>query len=249
MALHVIVLERRELVHAPVERDRKFAGRIHITQQHLRDGRAAFLPGIPGLEDGVAALGFRHQAYGAAGEVHQNDLFARLMQGGQDVPLHLRQFDIGPVAGRESGHRNVHFLSFQTGRDTARKDHGIKAFQPGEDFFHRIDVVYGLAGFEIVETIDPHLQRIFQGNGGVRNRVVIAPHHLAVVGIRADEGDLAALLEREHAVVFQQHEGLTGHPPVKGSAPGTFHDAFGQFAPKRQAVEFAQPDACFDEPT
>src|ERR1035441_10612172 len=45
-----VPLRGRVLVPTAVEADRKFALRIVLPKKNLRDGRAAFLAGIPGVE-------------------------------------------------------------------------------------------------------------------------------------------------------------------------------------------------------
>ena len=47
------------------------------------------------------------------------------MERGQQLSLHLWQFDAGAVASLESRFVHAHLLSFETGRDTANEYHGL----------------------------------------------------------------------------------------------------------------------------
>ena len=57
VALHIVILHLRQLGDGLVERHRQLAGRVEVAVKRLHDGRAALLARIPGLQDGVAALG------------------------------------------------------------------------------------------------------------------------------------------------------------------------------------------------
>ena len=48
------------------------------------------------------------------------------MERGQQLSLHLWQFDAGAVASLESRFVHTHLLSFETGRDTANEYHGLR---------------------------------------------------------------------------------------------------------------------------
>ena len=139
MALHVVVLEIGQVIHAAVEGDGKLAGGSHVAEEDVRDGQTALLARIPGLEDGVAGFGLGNQADGAAGEVHEDDLLAGVMQGLQEVALHLRELDVRAVAALEAGQLHRHLLAFQAGRDAAREDHDVDVLQALE---HGIDVQF-----------------------------------------------------------------------------------------------------------
>ena len=128
-SFHGIVLKIGQLLHPLVEGDGQFPGRRYVAKEHIRDGRTSFLSGIPGLQDGVAGLGFRLQAHGTAGEIHQHHFFAGIMQGLQQMTLYLRQFDVLTVSTPESGQRNVHFFAFQLGRNTTGEYHDVVVVQ------------------------------------------------------------------------------------------------------------------------
>ena len=52
-ALHAVIVERRQLIHACVKSHRQMPGRIVVARQGLADGGAAFLARIPGIENGI----------------------------------------------------------------------------------------------------------------------------------------------------------------------------------------------------
>ena len=67
------------------------------------------------------------------GAVDEDDLFASLFQGLEEVALHLGQFDMGAVATLETVDVDRHLLTFEGCRDTTHEDHLVDALELGDD--------------------------------------------------------------------------------------------------------------------
>ena len=214
---------------------------------------AALLPGIPGLKDGVAALGFGHQPHGTAREVDQNYLFATLAEPLEDLALDGRKFDAGAVAPAESGYLHLHFLSLEPGRNAARENHVIHAAEvlhqvflchhPGSDSRcnQGVSNPAGIKGTQVRETL---LQAFQQGDGLVRNGVVVAPHHFHVVAVGSDQGHARIGRQGQDGIpVLQEDQGFPGHLAGQFQVFGTLDDLFRQVVPGRFPVHLAQAEA------
>ena len=182
---------------------------------------AALLPGIPGLKDGIAALGFGHQPHGTARKVHQNYLFAGLAEPLQHLSLDGRKFDAGAVAPAESGNLHLHFLALEPGRNATRENYVIHA----AEVFHQVFLGHypgagsrcdqgvcnpaGIKGTQVRETL---LQALQQGDGLVRNGVVVAPHHFHVVAVGSDQGHARIGRQGQDGIpVLQEDQRFPGH--------------------------------------
>ena len=240
-SFHGIVLKIGQLLHVLIEGDGQFPGRRYVAKEHIRDGRTSFLSGIPGLQDGVAGLGFRLQAHGTAGEIHQHHFFAGIMQGLQQMTLYFRQFDALAVPALESGQRNVHLLPFQLGRNAAGEHHDIVLIQAfGTDI-----VTNQLATFIIDQVLYAFLQGIQQGDAMLRNRVVIAPEHFAVVGVGPHQGDARLGVQRQYIVpVLQKDDAFLRHLQRQRTVLLPFHDLVRKRGPGLHVpVQFSQANA------
>ena len=214
---------------------------------------AALLPGIPGLENGVATLRFGHQSHGAARKVHQNHLFATLAEPLEDLALDGRKFDAGAVAPAESGYLHLHFLALEPGRNATRENYVIHAAEVLHQVFlchypgagsrcnQGVRDTAGIKGTQVRETL---LQAFQQGDGLVRNGVVVAPHHFYVVAIGADQRHPRIFRQGQNIVaVLQEDQRFPGHLAGQFQVFGTLDRLFRQVVPGRFAVHLAQAEA------
>ena len=136
MSFHIIILNFRQLVRILVEGYGQFSRRNNIAKKNIGNSRATVLPRIPGLQNGVAGFGFRHQTNGRAREVDQHHLFTSVVKGCNQSALNTRQFNVGAVAARKARDVHRHFLAFQTWRYSACKHHNINVFQKIHNRIH-----------------------------------------------------------------------------------------------------------------
>ena len=77
----------------------------------------------------------------------------------------------------------------------------------------------------------------------MRNGVVVAPHHLYVVAVGADQGHARIGRQGQHGIpVLQEHERFAGHAARQGQMFGTLHHLFRKVIPRRFPVHFAQAE-------
>ena len=100
------------------------------------------------------------------------------------------------------------------------------------------------AGAEGDHVRQPFADGIEQGHGRIRDRVVVAPLHFGVIGVRTDQGDLRIGGERQDVpAVLQQDQAFPGNLQRKGTVLRTFHDGRIQVVPRRHIVHLTQFEA------
>ena len=127
--LHRIILVVGQLFGGAIERDGQFATGVAVTEEHVGHSRSALLPGIPHLQDGIARFRLGLQGNGRARTVDQYDALAGILQGPQEVALHLGQFYAGAVATAETFHTDGHLLALQSRRNATHEDHRLRTLQ------------------------------------------------------------------------------------------------------------------------
>jgi hypothetical protein len=108
-----------------VKGNRQTACGIIAPAKSIRDGRAAFLAGIPCFEYGISVLVDPVNRQRAAVHEHDNQ---RLASHGHSLNQSLLRFgkiDAGAVSAEKPGLAHRHFFAFQFTGDTNRGNHDI----------------------------------------------------------------------------------------------------------------------------
>ena len=241
MAFHIVILHLREVLYALIEGNGQFGRWIDVAKQDIGNGGAAFLPGIPGLEDGAAALSLRHKAHGAAGEIHKDNLLSGGFEGFQKLPLNGRKFNVSAVSALEAGDGNGHFLALETGRDAAGEDYDIGITNLAHDILFK--TVHNAAALDVIYTGNALLKGLQKGCGMVWNGVVVTPHHLLVIGIGAHNCNAFRAFQGEDSVVLQKDYSFFGHPAGESPVLRAFNKRAVKIIPWGNPVHLSKEDA------
>ena len=167
------------------------------------------------------------------------------MQRRQQLPLHGRQFQRCPVAAPESGHLHRHLFALEPGGYAAREYDHVDPLERFKQRGHGRGLAHQRASFKHRNARDPLAHSIREGHRVLGDGVVVAPHHLAVVRVRAHKRDSGVRRKGQHAAaVLQQHERLLRHLQAQRPMLGTLHQRVRQRVPfGRQRIQLAQPDS------
>ena len=99
----LIVVNSLDLSYVARHCHRQFAGRIHLTGQHLGDSLSTHLTWLPGVQNGVGILFSPTDAECPAGHQHDNGRLAGSHDGLQKLLLHPRKAEVVTIAVLTAG--------------------------------------------------------------------------------------------------------------------------------------------------
>ena len=122
---HRVISKCRQIAGGAIESNWQASRGIVLAGESFRNGVAAFLAGIPCLEQCIRVLVGPRHSQRAAGREHHNQRLARRAQRFEQVLLRRGKFNAGAVAAVEAVDVHIHLFAFKIGREADECDDGI----------------------------------------------------------------------------------------------------------------------------
>ena len=229
---HAVIAEIRQLVVVAVEGHGQPSAGAEFSRKQIRHSLAAHGAGIPGLDNGRSLFIAGAKVDRAAAEVHNHKGGILIAQHLDHPPLAVRQKQILLVALHALGQQFFPFHGFVQAGDN---HHQVCHIRHGTHFSQPVAVVARVLQLLLVQVAALGVEHPALGQGGpdgLQHRVVLIGGAVVValqghdgVGVGAYHCDAAQLLriQGENPVVFQQHQGLTGHAVIYIPVVGGVH--------------------------